>query len=71
MFGFANLGRYLAEQKLAEKAEHVEVTREEFVRLAIESGETPEHAEQTAKMCLAFGSETMIGGKMLSIKAAE
>jgi hypothetical protein len=69
MFGFGGgYGRYMQEKALAAKLPQVEVTREEFIKLMVESGETQDKAEFQATICAGLGSSTRIGDKMVSIK---
>jgi hypothetical protein len=60
--------RYMAARDKAASLPSVEVTREEFVKMMTESGQTQEDAEFQATMASGLGSEVMIGEKMVSIK---
>jgi tRNA-dihydrouridine synthase len=63
-----DLARYHAFKERAAKLPYVEVTREEFVARLIAKGETPEKAEQTAKIAEGLGSHIEINNEMVGIK---
>lgn len=63
-----NLQRYYESKSRAAKLPYVEVTREEFVARLIAQGETPEKAEQTAKIAEGLGSHIEINNEMVGIK---
>ncbi len=46
----------------------VEVTKEEFIKLMMDSGKTEKDAEFQAKIGIAMGSACMIGDRMVKIK---
>lgn len=69
MFGSA--GRYLQMKARAEKLPSIQVSREEYIRLMVESGKTQEEAEFHAAVSVGMGASTMIGDKMVSIKEDE
>lgn len=68
MFGGFGAGRYLAQRHKAAKAEHLAVTHDEFVRLFVEAGGTPEKAASVVKIMKIMGSAVLVGDKMLTIK---
>lgn len=63
-----NIEKYLAAKNRATKLPQIQVSRDEFVRLLIERGETPEKAEQTAKIAEGLGSYVEISESMVGIK---
>jgi hypothetical protein len=65
MFGH---GRYLQMKARADKLPQVEVTREEFIRLMMETGKSRKDAEFQATIAAGLGAHTMIGDKMVGIK---
>lgn len=58
------------------KAKHgnlpiVEVTKEEFIKLMMDSGKLEEEAKFQARIAIAIGSACMIGDTMVKIKNEE
>lgn len=47
---------------------HIEVSREEFIKLFVEAGGDPEKALSHAKMSEGLGFRAMIGDKMVMSK---
>ncbi len=64
MFGY---GYYLSMREKAKNLPEIEVDKEEFIRLMMETGITREKAEFHAKICLGMGSAVMIGEQMVKI----
>lgn len=46
----------------------IEVTKDEFIKMLVESGKTQKEAEFQAAISVGLGSSCMIGDKMVSIK---
>jgi protein involved in temperature-dependent protein secretion len=67
---FGNLAKYQQFKEKAKSLPEVEVAREEFIRLMVESGETQEKAENQATVAAALGSSVMISDKLYRIKTA-
>lgn len=62
-----NFGNYYSKIKKAATLPHVLVTREEFIRLLIADGQTPEKAEQTVHIAEQLGSDVMVGENMVGL----
>ena len=65
---FPNISSYMAMREKAKTLPELEVTEEEFIRMMIEAGETPEKAKLNATLSKGLGSSVMIGDKMIKIK---
>ncbi len=63
---FPNLNNYMKAKH--GNLPHVEVTRDEFIKMMMDSGLTKEKAESQAVFCQALGSHCMIGEQMVGIK---
>lgn len=65
MFRFPNLrGKLEATKNLL----HIEVTKEEFIQLLLDSGMTEDKARQTTVISKALGSSIQIKNMMVKIK---
>lgn len=58
---------YLKMKDEASKSTHVDVTKEEFIKLYVENGGTLADAEMHAKVSKIRGSYVKVGNKMLSV----
>lgn len=62
---FPNIARYM-EMKYS-KREEIKVTKEQFIQMMIESGNSPEDAEFHANMATKMNAAVEINGKMVKI----
>lgn len=63
--------RYQQDKDANEHAEHVIVTRKEFIELMVANGKTLASAEFHANLAEGFGSRVLIGGRKVSIGVEE
>lgn len=67
-----NLGQYFSGKYGKDsKLPHVEVTREEFIRLYVEDGGSPVAAKTRADISESLGAHTKIGDKWVAVKKGE
>ncbi len=65
MFGF---NRYLEGKRQSKAIPQEEVSKEEFIRLAVEWGLPLKKAEFQARIALSLGSAVLVGEHLLKIK---
>ena len=67
---FPNIQRYLDMKNKSKNLPDVEVTEEEFVAALVATGASEKEAKFQATVSKGLGASTMVGDKMMKIKAS-
>ena len=62
-----DVSRYIEAKERAKTLPHIEVSRTEFIRRLVATGESQEKAERTATIAEGLGSQIEIDGFMVSV----